>query len=198
MKIKRASLTIGSIITSLFISACDDSDDNNNGAQNNFVTPPANPSVATSTSNDSNTNGVNVNVANQDLYETEIFNKINSERNSRGLPALTRSSEIDALAGAHNIYMRQQAPANSNPIVISHDNARARANTVFSMGFSSFGENVAGIRGYAVNQVSDRFVINWINSPGHFKNITGNFTQTGIDVLVAPDNTIYATQIFAK
>ncbi len=192
--IKSFRFKLSCILACGILSACEGGGDDDN--LTTFITPPADPTIATSTSGTTSTSGAVS--ANQNLYEAQVFTRINTERNSNSLSPLTRSSQLDALAASHNIYMRQQAPANSTPIQISHDNAQSRANAAFGFGFTRFGENVAGIRGYAASDVSVTFVNNWIGSPGHFQNITGDFTHTGIDVLVAADGTIYATQLFAK
>ncbi|MGA1825447.1 MAG: CAP domain-containing protein [bacterium] len=41
-----------------------------------------------------------------------------------------------------------------------------------------------------------RVVERWLNSPGHKKNIEGNYNLTGIGVVQANNLTYYFTQIF--
>lgn len=134
----------------------------------------------------------------EETYSNQVFNGINSERGSRSLPALIRDSGMDALAASHNAYLISIA----NPggaIVTNHDNVQGRANVVFSSGFTAYGENTAGIRGYGSGIVANTFVEGWIASPGHLGNIAGNFTHTGVAVTVDErDGTIFSTQIFAR
>ncbi len=190
---------IGLAFSGILVSCDGGSDDNEQ--QNTFITPPTDPTNTTASNNNTSTPSTNgADPANQETYNAEVNTKINALRNSSGgLAPLIRESELDAVAAAHNISMRDSAPANANPIQISHDNFNARANQIFSLGYTSAGENVGGIRNYSASDVSQAFIDGWITSPGHLANINGDFTHTGIDVLVDPtDGTIYVTQMFAK
>lgn len=180
------------------LPSCDGTDDES--LLNRVSTPPSDPTNTTASNTNTGTDTSAAVAANQTTYADGIFVGINSRRNSNGgLTALIRDNNLNAIAAAHNIYMRNQAPANANPIRINHDNIQTRGNQAFALGYTRFGENVAGIRNYPAAQVVNTFVTGWINSPGHFQNIVGDFTHTGIDVLVDPrDGTIYATQVFAK
>lgn len=132
------------------------------------------------------------------VYQTEVFNGINDERTSRNLPALTLNSDLSALAEEHNQNLISRAIANGN-IQIDHEGAQARADSVFANGGVAYGENIAGIRGFGESVVAETFVEGWVNSPGHFENLTGDFTTTGVAVTVDDeDGTIYATQIFSR
>jgi len=60
-------------------------------------------------------------------------------------------------------------------------------------GVKDVGENVA------FGNLSARAVVNdWLKSPGHKRNIEGNYKFTGIGVTRNMQNQIYFTQIFAK
>ena len=132
------------------------------------------------------------------VYQTEVFNGINDERTSRNLSALTLNSDLSALAEEHNQNLISRAIANGN-IQIDHEGAQARADSVFANGGVAYGENIAGIRGFGESVVAETFVEGWVNSPGHFENLTGVFTTTGVAVTVDDrDGTIYATQIFSR
>ena len=184
----------------LSLSSCDSGGEEIEQNATIIVTPPADPSN-TSASDDNGGNDDSAAIAdNQATYINQITIGVNTERNSNGgLAPLLREPNLDAMAAAHNIAMRDSAPVNADPIQINHNNYQDRADQVFGLGYSRFGENVGGIRGYATSQVSNAFINGWINSPGHLANILGDFTHTGVDVLVDPtDGTIYATQIFAK
>ena len=133
-------------------------------------------------------------------YAEQLHFKVNDYRAGLGLSGLERMGELDSLAAQHNLYMAEQARASgSSNILISHDNSQSRANAVFAQGYTKYGENVAANRGYATDVVTDNFVLRWVNSEGHRENLERDFTHTGIDVYVDPNNnTIYATQVFAK
>ncbi len=183
-------------------TSCDSSDgdgDNVTGS-NVIVTPPADPTNTSASANNGGNDNSAANVANQATFINEVTTGVNTERNSNdGLSPLIRDNNLDAIAAAHNIAMRDSAPNNADPIQINHNNFQNRGNQTFALGYTRFGENVAGIRNYATAQVVPAFVNGWINSPGHAANILGDFTHTGIDILVNPtDGTIYATQVFAK
>jgi uncharacterized protein YkwD len=133
-------------------------------------------------------------------YAEQVHFKVNDYRAGVGLSDLERMGELNALAAQHNLYMAEQARASgSSQILISHDNSQSRGNAVFAQGYTKYGENVAANRGYAADVVTDNFVLRWVNSEGHRLNLERDFTHTGIDVYVDPrNNTIYATQVFAK
>jgi uncharacterized protein YkwD len=57
-------------------------------------------------------------------------------------------------------------------------------------------ENVASNRGYA--SVASIAVNGWLGSPGHRKNIEGDFASTGIGVAVNDKDQYYFTQLFWK
>jgi uncharacterized protein YkwD len=58
------------------------------------------------------------------------------------------------------------------------------------------GENVAWSKG--ASDVAKVTVDGWINSPGHRKNMLGDFNYSGIGVHVTSDGRYYLTQLFAR
>ena len=138
------------------------------------------------------------NVALEAEYEVDVFDGINAAREANGLSVLVLNSELSALAEVHNQGLVSRANV-GGAIQIDHIGAQGRANTAFASGFVTYGENVAGIRGFSESESADALVQGWIDSPGHFENITGDYTDTGIAVTVDErDGTIYATQVFAQ
>ena len=183
----------------LGLVSCDSGGDSNSQNANQTVTPPNNLTNA-STNNTTNPTNSGANAALIATYQAELFAKINAERTSASLVALIDDPRLTALGDNHNLYMAQQAQASgSSAIQINHDNFQDRANTAFTYGYNFVGENVGALRGFPQSQVTDTLVTGWNNSPGHRANIVGDFTHTGISVYIDPtDNTIYATQIFAR
>lgn len=182
------------------ITSCDGGSDDNSQTGNQIATPPENPTNTTASSNNTTTDLSAANVGNQVIFANSITTNVNAVRNSNGgLTPLARNNNLDAIAAAHNVSMRDGAPANADPIQINHDGFESRGEQAFALGFTRFGENVGGLRNFPTSQVVSTFVDGWVNSPGHFKNIIGDYTETGVDVLVDPDDgTIYATQVFAR
>ncbi len=182
-----------------FLTSCDGSSSGGGSNDSADIELPDNPDDA----NDENTGtGATNSGANSGLeqsYGVQVFNGINSERTSTGLNALTRDSQMDALAASHNAYLIGQSSGSGGNIQTNHDNAQSRADANTARGFIKFGENTGGIRGYASSVVASTFVDGWVASPGHYTNIIGDYTHTGVAVTVdTRDGTIYSTQIFAK
>ncbi len=48
------------------------------------------------------------------------------------------------------------------------------------------------------NMTAAKVVDGWLHSPGHKKNIEGNYNLTGIGTVQREDGVIYFTQIFIK
>lgn len=131
-------------------------------------------------------------------YANLILIGINAQRADAGLPELVLNSDMSVLAADHNAYMMSRSQPFSN-ISVNHDNAQVRADAVVALGFKAYGENTGGVRGYNSGDVAPAFLTGWVRSPGHFANILGDFTHTGIAVTVdTRDNTVYSTQVFAK
>jgi len=59
---------------------------------------------------------------------------------------------------------------------------------------SAAGENVASSNGFA--DVAATTVKGWASSPGHRKNMSGDFAEAGVGVAIARDGTVYVTQVF--
>ena len=72
-------------------------------------------------------------------------------------------------------------------------NSRAKAIQKSMNSVTSVAENVAE------GQMTAREVVDgWLHSPGHKKNIEGNFTLTGIGYASDKKGNIYFTQIFSR
>ena len=82
----------------------------------------------------------------------------------------------------------------SQRVAFSHDGFEKRVKAISkSLEGVGFAENVA------YGQTSAEEVMeSWLNSPGHKKNIEGNFTHIGVGIGKAKNGTLYFTQIFVK
>jgi uncharacterized protein YkwD len=122
--------------------------------------------------------------------ERDVFQRINQYRQRNGLAALQRNSTINQQARQHS-----QAMASSRKL--SHDGFASRIRIIGnSISYKAAAENVAFNRGFS-NPVAQA-VNGWLNSPGHLKNIMGNYNLTGIGVAKNNQGEFYFTQIFIR
>ena len=123
-----------------------------------------------------------------DTMESEILQYLNEDRTRHGLAKLQMNTVESALAAQHSRDMA------SGKVKFGHDGFMARAKSIQkSLGSREVGENVAS------GQMTAREVVDgWLNSPGHKKNIEGNFTLTGIGYARGKKGDIYFTQIFSR
>lgn len=121
--------------------------------------------------------------------EDDILVLINRHRKSKGLPALTSSPVIEQEARRHSMAMATKR------ISFGHDGFNIRSKIITSKlpGTNAVAENVA----YGSNTAKE-VVDGWLNSPGHKKNIEGNYKLTGIGVARDQQSRLYFTQIFAR
>jgi uncharacterized protein YkwD len=128
--------------------------------------------------------------ASQGLEQT-VLTQINQYRASRGLPALTLDPRISTQALRHS-----QAMANGQ-VRFSHDGFDSRVDAIArTIPYRAVAENVAYNQGY--NDPAQRAVQGWLKSPGHRKNIEGQFDLTGIGIARNAKGEYYFTQIFIK
>ncbi len=121
--------------------------------------------------------------------EQEINRRVNQYRLSKNLPPLTMNAEISHVARLHSQDMA------SKKTTFSHDGFDKRAKTVGkTIPYQSFAENLAYVKGYP--DLADVAVKGWINSPGHRKNMEGNFNLTGIGIAKNSEGEYYFTQLF--
>jgi uncharacterized protein YkwD len=123
-----------------------------------------------------------------DTMETEILQYVNEDRKEHGLFPLQMNMMESSLAAKHSHDMA------SGKVKFGHDGFNARAKSIQkALGSTEIGENVAS------GQMTAREVVDgWLKSPGHKKNIEGNFTLTGIGYAQDKKGDIYFTQIFSR
>ena len=118
-----------------------------------------------------------------------ILYYINQYRASIGLPALQMISEASVEATKHSVEMANRTTT------FGHDGYDERIdNIVKKIGFvHASAENVA------YGKLTAKEVVDlWLNSPGHKKNIEGNYALTGIGTAKDTDGVVYYTQIFLR
>ncbi|MGH1397085.1 MAG: CAP domain-containing protein [Trichormus sp.] len=121
--------------------------------------------------------------------ERSVFEQINRYRSARNLPKLTLNANITRQARIHSQNMaRGKAP-------FSHHGFEERVYAI-PLRYKSAAENLAFNRGYS--DPANQAVIGWLESPGHLKNIQGNYNLTGIGVASNQKGEVYLTQIFLR
>lgn len=120
--------------------------------------------------------------------ERSVFEQINQYRLEQGLSALVLNADISQQARQHSQTMASRR-------TLSHDGFDQRIAAIEQwIPYRSAAENVAYNQGYAA---PDRQAVdNWLDSPGHLKNIVGEFNLTGIGVAQNQQGEYYLTQIF--
>ena len=121
--------------------------------------------------------------------EKDILYYINQYRASIGLAALQIISAATEQATKHSLDMANRATP------FGHDGFDERMDNIAKkIGFvHATAENVA------YGKLTAKEVVDlWLNSPGHKKNIEGNYTLTGIGLAKDADGLVFYTEIFLR
>ncbi|MBW4659076.1 MAG: CAP domain-containing protein [Drouetiella hepatica Uher 2000/2452] len=122
--------------------------------------------------------------------ESSILQQVNQYRKKKGLSQLSSNATITQQSRQHS-----QSMATSRNL--SHDGFENRVSTIGkSISYRSAAENVAYNMGYSTP--ARQAVEGWLKSPGHLKNIEGDYNLTGIGVVKNAQGEYYFTQIFIK
>ena len=125
---------------------------------------------------------------NLETMESDILKYVNEDRLAHGLSPLQMNQLESSLASKHSLDM------SVGKVKFGHDGFNARAKTIQKvLGSTEVGENVA-----EGSMTAREVVDGWLHSPGHKKNIEGNFTLTGIGYASNKKGDIYFTQIFSR
>ena len=119
----------------------------------------------------------------------DILRLINQHRKSIGLGALQMLPVASEQADKHSLDMAKKRTP------FGHDGFNQRMQQISKQTgrLSAAAENVA----YG-DQTAKGVVNGWLNSPGHKKNIEGNYNLTGIGIGKNASGTIFFTQIFLR
>ena len=119
----------------------------------------------------------------------DILRYVNAHRRSKGLKPLQANSFISSVALEHSRDML----ARRTPF--GHEGFRTRIDRIKK----HFGALHVAAENVASGPMSAREVVDgWLHSPGHRRNIEGDFTFTGIGLAKRGDGMIYFTQIFTR
>ena len=123
--------------------------------------------------------------------EKSVFAGINKYRKSRNLPMLQWDGNI---AQESRIHAQQMA---TRKTTFSHDGFKKRVEIISQkIPYKAAAENIAVNMGFS--NPGEKAVVGWINSPGHHKNIVGDFNLTGIGIAKNNEGKYYFNQIFIK
>ena len=123
--------------------------------------------------------------------EQAVYQQINQYRASKGLPALTIVPALTQQARLHSQDM------STGKMPFGHQGFEQRVKEIAkSVSYHGAAENVAYNIGY--RDPVDQAVQGWLKSPGHLKNIQGNYGLTGVGVSRNAKGEIYFTQIFIR
>jgi uncharacterized protein YkwD len=125
-----------------------------------------------------------------DGMENGILQQVNAYRRKIGKPALQMMDAASTQAEIHSRNMAQQKTA------FGHDGFESRISNIrkqSSATINSAAENVA-----FGELTAQKVVDGWLHSPGHKKNIEGDYNFTGIGVARDKNGRIYYTQIFLR
>lgn len=127
--------------------------------------------------------------ANAATLNAQILYYVNKYRASKGLAPLVANKLMDSLAAMHSEQMADGTTA------FGHDGFedRVAAYSKLQGRVSRAAENVA----YG-NLDAEGVVNGWIHSPGHRKNMEGDYALSGIGTAVGKNGIIYFTQLFIQ
>lgn len=119
----------------------------------------------------------------------EILKYVNLHRTGMGLKPLALNETIAQAAEKHSKNMATKV------IPFSHDG--------FDERMARLGKQLKQVYGWSENvaysEKPAKEVVNmWLNSPGHKKNIEGNYNLTGIGIVRGANGELYYTQIFLR
>lgn len=123
-----------------------------------------------------------------------LLSEVNSYRQSKGRNRLVRNPGLDRMASEHSEFMRRnRGRFGLHGRNVSHEGFDGRALKARQLlNISTLGENVASAKGRSMSEI----VQLWANSKGHDYNMRGDWTDTGVGVVIDEDGTVFATQVF--
>lgn len=118
-----------------------------------------------------------------DAQKTEwVFDRTNEVRAEAGTTPLVRNSALDQVAADWAYQQWKNRAMSHNP----------NYSTQIPAGWAHAGENVAS--GYTYDAV----VQAWVDSPEHYRNLVGDYTDLGVGYYQGADGKRYWSQVFGK
>lgn len=125
--------------------------------------------------------------------ETQVWQRINQERQQRGLQPLRQNAKLNLVARNYSKQMAQQN-------FFSHNDPQGRGSAQrveqYGISYNLLGENL--FKSINAPNPVPLSISGWMKSPGHRQNILrSTFTETGVGVW-RTGNTYYFTQLFMR
>ncbi|MGQ3890037.1 CAP domain-containing protein [Legionella sp. CNM-1927-20] len=121
--------------------------------------------------------------------QQDILHYINQYRIKRGLFPLKLNDSISAEATHHSQEMA------THHVPFGHQGFSTRIKHLYS----AIKDARGGAENVAYNYKTAKIVVDeWIKSPGHRRNIVGNYNLTGIGIAYDEKGKIYYTQLFIR
>lgn len=132
-----------------------------------------------------------------------VLEKTNAIRRGQGLPPLLASKAADELAQYHsdNMVTHQFFSHTDHQGTSPSDRADQMGVT-----WSAIAENIANIPWHenvsscgdtrTAEALAECMVEGWRNSPGHYRNMIGDFAELGVGITFSKDSIVFGTQIF--
>ncbi|MFQ3335386.1 MAG: hypothetical protein ACI94N_000736 [Candidatus Arcticimaribacter sp.] len=142
----------------------------------------------------------------QVLYEAiaeKILLKTNAIRSSLGKSDLSQNDEMDNLATLHSKNMvihdffAHVDHENKTPSNRADDLSVSWSNIAENIGTVPWSEYVRGFGDTrSAEAISTCVLENWENSPVHYKNIIGDYSELGVGIAFTKDSIAFFTQVF--
>ena len=130
-------------------------------------------------------------------FAAEVLRLTNQERASRGLAPLTNHSALAAAAAGHSQEMLDLGYFSHTSLTSGRSNPQDRVRQA-GANPGLVAENIFQASGYDVNQVAQLAVDNWLESPGHRRNMLDpNATHLGVG-FAEQNGTVAVTQVFGN
>ena len=124
--------------------------------------------------------------------EHQVHRLVNEHRTAQGLSPLAFNPEISAIARRHSRNMA------TGRVGFGHGGIESRRQEIVAfIAQAGVGENVAANNGES-SWAGDMAVTDWLESPGHRRNIEGSYELTGVGVAQGPNGMYYFTQLFVR
>lgn len=129
--------------------------------------------------------------SNIEQLELSVYQQVNEYRKSKNLPPLKLDPNISEQCRIHSNSMA------NGQVSFGHGGSEARFKKIGQFApWREIAENVAFNSGYS--NPGKEAVEGWIESPGHQRNMVGNFDLTGVGIVRNAKGEYYFTQIFVR
>lgn len=121
--------------------------------------------------------------------EREVMTAVNAYRAKKGLPKIDFDERIARVARTHSNNMA------SHRVPFGHSNFARRMSSLYAVFKNADGgsENVAY---FPASKSPSQVVAMWLTSPGHRRNIEGNFQTSGVGIVHDARGYVYYTHTF--